>query len=763
MNFKGESMYFKNRGITLIEAIASITILMFVLTIFIQNNNQRKEIERQGAFATDLTNIFYAFDRRITRDGFDATLWDQTTWNTSDEVKDDLFALQFIGLNNDICGDPSGWAPVDTTYNEASLVPCGFYQNKSFPYDLTVTSELELDALNEIERAVFYLEFDNDLEFEDNFSNVLGVINQAKAKLPTGISSASYFEFWDMGADTKLNSSVECYNNKSNCAIRGVADFTGGATSLTGDFLKTDGTNDMLAPISFADNAGNIQMCQRWEKSAALPETWSSVSFECGIIGGEGEAEVEVAVDVVTADEFLLDGTCEVNQSAENSDGNASTFSSFDPEQYTSNVPCGVYLEDPTDNSGEGYIVTKNLSANTGYFQEVSAQNVNASFYKGNQLGLYSRGSVERANPNVLLDSGTSGNDGFLKISDSSSASANMNDDFNSNETNAVILNTFGLKAARSLDLLVGNRANNAATAYNINLGPNAVSGTYADVNVLGGEFTNFNADVNDYDVLAENRINIRVRDLGSGSYVYENVIDATSGNNIEAGVNKSAVFSRYGIYAKADAQPGVTDRIPETDIQPGEVRVKTDNGFIHDGNVFSATSTLGIDESDPDTNLSNGNTLPNEERRLHVTKDYIDSTIRLFEILVVGHDDVVIKPTNQCAPYDPVIVVTPASSYTYLYDNTQVTVSSCIGDNSRTNIYGTVGQTSDGRQFLKSVELFAPACDKTSNELIYSTYAIDQGNSWRIVSRLSGWAGSVDYLAKSSIANVYCDKIRTN
>ena len=47
MNFKGESMYFKNRGITLIEAIASITILLFVLTIFIQNNNQRREIESQ--------------------------------------------------------------------------------------------------------------------------------------------------------------------------------------------------------------------------------------------------------------------------------------------------------------------------------------------------------------------------------------------------------------------------------------------------------------------------------------------------------------------------------------------------------------------------------------------------------------------------------------------------------------------------------------------------------------------------------------------
>lgn len=766
----------RNRGVTLIEALASITLFMFVIAQFILVLNNKRAEDREAAFAQDLSKIFYAFDRRIAKDGFDSTLWSTTDWPDINTLRNDLFPLQFIASGNPVCGDAAnGWTPLAPDSLDTMLIPCNFYAQKQFPYDIVPSATLELDAGLEINRAVFTIEFPNANVARDNFNSILGVINKTRAVLPIGLSGTFFFEYWDGGSNVPYANSVECYNNIANCEIRAVVDFTG--TNLNDVYLRVDGQNQMKAPVDFEDNAGNIQMCDRWENTSGTQDGWTITPFACGIIGGEGEDEVQIAVDVATAEEFVLDETCDMlNDGTINNpnvllyDTDVGTFDPFGTSEQLDagssrlTIPCGFHKTIP-DVGGEfdpvgSTLVTRNLSADYAKFDDVASRTVRTKRYYGEKLFLFQDNAAWHTAPNIKLsptpDINAPGYSPYVVIHGMNQSSG-TDDSMNAGPSNfmgtGLTLKSDGITGTNVLNLTVDSK-DASVVDHKIYIGGR----TRSSANKMSMlEFGNNPAPDQQIDIYMTS----------------ENKFVAVEDRSLDRSRNKQQLHDSLTIEVTEDPATMIS-RTTGVTAQPGQARVRTTNGFVHEGNEFSAISTMGNTEGSPDQNMPGGGVLTSEERRLHVTKDYIDSTIRLYEMVLVGDGSVIEKPVAACAPYQPLILLTPISSFTYAYSPFNGGgVSDCFGspayytyfqaldENSSENNTTNAGSGTSNQEASRDGYLRPPSCDKANNQLVYYTYAASSGADWIIRTRLAGYGGQVVFNGQNTVAQIFCDKIR--
>lgn len=753
----------KNSGVTLVEALASIALFMFVIAQFLLVLNNKRIDEREDAFAQDIVKMFYAFDRRVSKDGPDSTLWTATDWPDLASLRNNLFPLQFVAYQNPVCGDAAnGWIPQSAAADDVMLVPCNFYAQQTIPFDIQPSATLEIDgATLEINRAIFAMEWATVAQARENFNNMTDVLRKAQGILPIGLSGIFYFEYWNTVGATPYANSVECFNDVANCQIRAVIDF--GGTNLGDVYLRVDGQNSMNAPIDFADNAGNIQMCDRWENTSGTQDGWTITPFACGIIGGEGEDEVQLAVDVATAEEFVLDETCDMINDGTINNPNVLLYSpdvgTYDPfgtaEQLDNGsakltVPCGFHKSIP-DVGGEfdpvgSTLITRNISADYGKFDDIASRTVRTKRYYGEKLFLFQDNALSSTAPNIKLsptpDINSPGYSPYVVIhgmNQSSGTDDSMNSVSSSFTGTGLTLKSDGITGTNVLNLTVDTK-DTSGVDHKIYIGGR----TRSSANKMSMlEFGNNPA--------ADQQIDIYMTS--------ENKYVAVEDRSLDRSRNKEQLHDSLTIEVTEDPATMIS-RTTGVTAQPGQARVRTTNGFVHEGNEFSAISTMGNIEGSADEVLPGGGVLTSQERRLHVTKDYIDSTIRLYEMALVGDGDTIEKPTTACAPYQPLILLTPISSFTYAYSPYNGGgVSSCFGGNAyyryqRELDPNPAASTADGT-------LIPPACDKANNQLVYYTFAEDAGANWVVRTKLVGYAGQVSFAGLNTVAQIYCDKIR--
>lgn len=788
-----------NVGLTLLEAMLALSLLAYAsLGKLNETVNDIKETESK-IFGQDLAKMVYAVDRRLSVDGIEAADWDTSAWANDNAVVNDLFARQLVGFDNPGCGMGTGWSPTEVSAQKVALVPCNFYSAKSFPYDLNVSAGIE-SASTDVDVFFFNFSFASDADFEEHFRGLLKAVTTARSVDAPGLKGAHNYQFVNSTTLVPYPTTVDCFNDRSNCMLRVTMETGAGAS---GDYLKVDGSNEMEAGVNFR-NGGGIQQCTAWKGTSGAVSSWSlsvaADNFSCGIIGGMGTTDVQVVANQITGEEIVLDQLCTVKRKG-TAGANANRL-----ENLATTVPCGM-----TQDGGIVSLASDNFIANNAYITEVVTNSVITR-------GIDSYGDIEVRVDNaagtrtILMESAT-GNvsaNGYVAAENYVQGGAASSATYGQ-----VRLLRFGLRGYTT-----GAGSNNGSLYLQPAAGKDlriTGFGGVADqfvVDAFNSKYEKYRASQDIYLENANSRFRVRAGYGTSGAGANNSLVEifassqggaddgtvdirassenggdrgeismnASSGANGDDGLinlRSSAAGSRGQINLTASSNQG------EINLNASEVTVT--------GNLLAQTSTMGVTKDhtfwDRTTPLPVGyGQMSKGDRRRYVTKDYVDSSIRLIDLVIVSHDQDVPKPSSTigtfgsatgCEGTNPLIVLTPISMYTYSYDDSGK-VNDCRSNTAAAN-YGieysfensqfmrvnfgngrndTLGSMS-GRGFYPA-RLVSPACDKVKNDLVYSQYAISVPGAWRVKMFLTGWGGRTKFGGKS-VAHVYCDKIRNH
>jgi Tfp pilus assembly protein PilE len=682
----------KQLGISIIEVMAALTILAIVTVNFLVRYAEYQRIETAESFGQEMARINAAFDRRLFEDGTDSSLWDTLVWPTEEVVRNNLFDLQLIGNTNAQCGRPAGWAPANPDIASTALVSCNFL--RELPWDMTMSASLT--EVSGIVREIYILfSFPNAQTLKDNIKYAAKSIKFSKKIDSPRLMGDHKYRFVDTATLAVYTSSVDCLANASTCGIQVLFDTTGTGYN---SFLKVDGSNDMLAPISFR-NGAVVQMCNRWTNTNGALNTWVNAPFECGVIGGGGEDEVQIVSDVVTGSEIVLNKICDINEKSSIATNRNRLNTGVD------SYPCGLM-----NDGGIATLAVDNISTSNIFALEVVADNI------------ITRGATSYGD--VLLRQDNAGEATMITM-ESSTGRIMAEGYVTSNEDNTglvgaseVRLYRYGLRGvSTSGSPQSGSIFIAPANNKSLNLGGFGTGNVAKSVDVSGAD--QFNVTTND---------SISMTSMRNNSVV--DISASPTGTGGQLNLSASSVG--------------------------GEIRATAESLTV-DSDAYLAVSTLGLVE---------GSAADIPERRLLVSKDYIDSAIRMVDMRVVKHNDFIAQPaTSTCDGRKPLIVLTPLSMYTYSYDDQLGAVNRCTGDDALydlTTTYERVWDTSTQSEYrqIRSATLNAPQCDKTQNEMVYSLYAVTSASRWQVKMFLSGWGGQAPF-SGSAVAQVFCDKIR--
>jgi hypothetical protein len=305
-----------------------------LITSFLQitaKNIKNSSIEKTG---NDIAKVMQSAMRRLEHDGVLYSWWETTyatstvkptgyvlddymEWRTSDEVVDGLLRQNFVGMNNPSCGTVGvNWDPVDdngqndglgneTDSARTALTPCSLWRI-DIPFGLEVTALLKNInvAENEVSDFVLYFDLSNSELYNKANRNGVGrtgvvdlvrlrraVDNSLKKELigsqhvyfgTKGLISTDTtddVDFGTFGTSEAMNCLTEL-NAGRECMLITHLDITDTANDR---YLRVDGSNDMRASISFAENGTTRQTCAHWTKTGGA---WASEMIDCGIIGG---------------------------------------------------------------------------------------------------------------------------------------------------------------------------------------------------------------------------------------------------------------------------------------------------------------------------------------------------------------------------------------------------------------------------------------------------------------------------------------------
>ena len=756
----------KKSGLTLIEVILALSVAAVVIVNVILFLAELSYKERLKITAGNIMTINSGLMRKIQHDGNDilrfvdpdndgtvdisatdvggisSGSYDQNYiyWDQDDYV--DLFLNETM-VPNEACDGSGTWIPKDSATGSAirtvPLIPCGIYED-GLPFGLEFRGVLIKDSNpanydEGIGRFTTFINFDNSEVYNrsgflsgntnQNANNIIQFMNYLEARQSADLYGTQSVELVRldtagdyMGGFQENVEPSDCFlsGGANTCEIAVHINFTGGNNQ---QFLRTDGTNGMLAPLSFtmsgADSRqGDMQTCARWVRNGA---NWEQDLVECGLHGGLGNS-----VEDNDADGFADEGGVKNVTSEVSTDGLYITYrepgrDEFDDGQYPypnalcdvypspggnfiddlgvpSQVPCGIYntSTDPTDPSVQ-------VIADSQTIEDLYSQNIRAVDITARKLRV-----KEGADPEI-----------FTLIDDA--------------DNSIYVVEDMG-----------GNNFRFSATGNYVQNGNMFISqGLTVDGTTLLNDDLTVNGDVT---FNLEDRFDINIASDGVGSsFDSYNYIDTTgygvSGNYMSLGSTIGNGLFLTGSNTVIDGTQSVTIKSPE---------IITDGTLIvPDGSeTYSEVSSFnGGDVQDYTTANAEQRSL-----RSFVTKDYVKHLENISS-------DIVLKYVN---------VATPTSSY--------MDKPNCLdfvnSDPENTELYaGTDAATNFGNGEDYARIMLLPISFKTysnaygSNQF-YTHHAQDVSTGWEIYFYLSGdgavGTGAREDGAGTSIAMVYCD-----
>lgn len=359
----------KHSGITLIETLISLTVVVAVAlgVIFWYLESQREQ--QATVFGKDIVSIVTAFDKRIHIDGLDLNNFKNgSEWSSSGALMN-MLNTEFSAKDS-TCGGTTNWVPVLAEENKTQLIPCNLWAK--IPYNFNAKAKITADTKGYIKSFRVIFQAKSPEAFSQNFRYYNKAIMSAKAKDSMNITGGHQFYFASLSDPTTKLTNSECIALKNNCTVVAAYDREGG-----NEYLRVDGTNSVIgSSVTFKNSKDSDKLhCLKWVQDTASG-SWSSSTVDCGIgihkVTGSPVA-VDIAAGSSTNGRVLLDRLCPVYSNS--SDG-------FVDSSQT--APCGMQ---PLSDAGAvvAYQVVDNVSARKGlinrlYTNTIFSNQINTNY-----------------------------------------------------------------------------------------------------------------------------------------------------------------------------------------------------------------------------------------------------------------------------------------------------------------------------------------------------------------------------------------------
>lgn len=389
----------KTNGLTLVETLISLGILILLLTGFVYYIVDKNKKAESNILGAEIVKYIKLIDQKSKISGYNKDTWPILEAKNYTEFQN--FMYTNLNAKNSECGKSNGWTPiVDRTNhlgeaykdkspeekerikeaNKRTLLGCDSFREK-FSFDLIPTANVDVDSESQLVNSVdIILTFKSEADVEANFLLVKKALDYMKASDTENVSGTHYYTFVNKNNIDKDLKPIECFNLKQNCALK--ASFRKSGQS---DYIRTDGLNsivDNIVTFKVYDNTtgaiksdlvyGVVKSCEKWINTAGA---WSkSSSVKCGVGVYENNIVASFIDGNVSTNKTLylnnqcntyyLDGVSKTGPLA----GVPDTFLNEYEQvlsKYDKVMPCGYY-----ENQNELYILANDTSAtevNVGY------------------------------------------------------------------------------------------------------------------------------------------------------------------------------------------------------------------------------------------------------------------------------------------------------------------------------------------------------------------------------------------------------------
>lgn len=356
----------KQKGFTILEALimAGITGGLSYGAISIIQDNVEKEMAT--SFIKEVSAVVKAVDHRVAVDGYDATRWTTTNWNSTEEVINNLIREELVTTTE--CNNSGSWLPRMPEDSGSKPISCNHWEGNDFN-GMTLRANLTMDGANFIERFDIFVGFESRNAFSENFQDIKYGIENVDETRNQERSGEHGLEFVS-ALDGSLVSMPECIRMAENCVLNLFLERDGGL-----EYLKLNGINSIVNNnMSFLDTTGvNAPLqCIRWREDNS--GVWTrAIDQSCGVgiyRDINHPAIVEVAAETGTFNRALLNQDCNVYTTS----GNGIAV--------TGTAPCGL-MEDGSiiqvvENFHANILISDEGNFNELVITELVANNVTA-------------------------------------------------------------------------------------------------------------------------------------------------------------------------------------------------------------------------------------------------------------------------------------------------------------------------------------------------------------------------------------------------
>lgn len=485
-------------GLTLGETLIVITISLAIssgLFLFLKNLNAKfTDTETANTFI----KITSAMDNRFAVDGYAASNFNKTEWNSNSEAN--TFLNSFNGKLSS-CSTPDSWVPnvKDTDLKaknmRTKLVPCDIFKEKP-PLDSKMKAQLMVNTVNsQVISSYISFYYETDKEMQENFSRWRNIINEAYNKDTLNNSSKHIYSFIDRTKNLFITGQ-QCAALRKNCAfvVGIVSDEAAGLIHLS-----TVGDNKQVGKLSFSRGLLNPQVCQKWSNSSGQ---WLMEKTICGI---ENDNEkIGFKLGNVNSELIAMDKICQLKEISSDGYLNIKDKNGNPMPVKVSNIPCGLNSQ----LSGGSFVVTAivdDIQTKDLFTEELSSYKFNANKLTVSTLSVDEKTNVyglTDVTDTVILTNHLLGDSITAKYTDGESLRTNS---FNigssliatdSIDTNIVnVLSNFYAEDLRTFSINADDLVTNTFKSNgSFNIGGNIVANNFKETGVLSAETIDLNS-----------------------------------------------------------------------------------------------------------------------------------------------------------------------------------------------------------------------------------------------------------------------------
>lgn len=328
----------KNLGLTLLETIVSVAILIVLITGSIYYYVEKTKKTKAEVFGAEVVKYLKITDEKVAISGYREDYWPIKEATDFDAFKN--FMYSNYNAVSGSCNN-GGWTPVKdrsntesdeykertatekgklTDKNKTSFFDCSYFSSDKFFFGMIPTAYVNIDEdTKKINTVDFIFRFSNKKHSHDDFVNIKRSIDMMRSQDPSNISGQHLYAFVSTDNINRELKALECLNLEEKCAIK--ASFRRNGQN---DYVRTDGLSPMdNSVVTFKmhdyilgqDGRNNVahgvvKNCDKWTFNEAS-NSWSKNStIKCGIGIYENNLVASLIDGEVTGKGFYLNQQC---------------------------------------------------------------------------------------------------------------------------------------------------------------------------------------------------------------------------------------------------------------------------------------------------------------------------------------------------------------------------------------------------------------------------------------------------------------------